>query len=455
MSDTAARADTTPSNRDVFNVAWPLTFKAMMVNAIVLIDAYLVSGLGEPALAAMGLAAAFGSLLVGTIMAFSTATQIRLAQAAGSGRRVALKTGFYAGLATNLAVGATGVVLVALFGGGVLERMAHTPWIAHEAKSYLYILLMVVMFEAAAQCIGSFFNGSGRTIIPLKSFLIAIPINVATSYLLIHGAFGLPALGVAGAAIGSVLGAATRSLYLGLSFYRETGGYLDEPGWLHGGWGRSLGRHLSFSMPIAGTFVSNAVANYAATLLFAKMSVNQFAAMTLILPWVQAAGTFGIAWAQSTGILVAQLLGNSRGSEDLDAFLGRAWRMAFVAAGLVSLAYLVICLASTRIYAGLEAETTAALLSFLPVLLVLPFPKGSNAICGQTLRAGGDTLYVMNIFVAAQWLVRIPLTALFILHLDMSVTWVFALFLVEELVKFPLFHMRLYKGEWKRGLAAE
>jgi len=121
----------------------------------------------------------------------------------------------------------------------------------------------------------------------------------------------------------------------------------------------------------------------------------------------------------------------------------------------VSLAYLVICLASTRIYAGLEAETTAALPSFLPVLLVLPFPKGSNAICGQTLRAGGDTLYVMNIFVAAQWLVRIPLTALFILHLDLSVTWVFALFLVEELVKFPLFHMRLYKGEWKRGLAAE
>ncbi|WP_341213057.1 MATE family efflux transporter [uncultured Limimaricola sp.] len=455
MSDTAARADTTPSNRDVFNVAWPLTFKAMMVNAIVLIDAYLVSGLGEPALAAMGLAAAFGSLLVGTLMAFSTATQIRLAQAAGSGRRVALKTGFYAGLVTNLAVGASGVALVALFGGGMLERMAHTPWIAEQAKSYLYIFLMVVMFEAVAQNIGSFFNGSGRTIIPLKSFLIAIPINVTTSYLLIHGAFGLPALGVAGAAIGSVLGAATRSLYMGVSFYRETGGYLDEPGWLHGTLRRSLARHLSFSMPIAGTFVSNAVANYAATLLFAKMSVNQFAAMTLILPWVQAAGTFGIAWAQSTGIIVAQLLGNDRGSEELDAFLGRAWRMAFVAAGLVSLAYLVICLASTRIYAGLEAETTAALLSFLPVLLVLPFPKGSNAICGQTLRAGGDTLYVMNIFVAAQWLVRIPLTALFVLHLDLSVTWVFALFLVEELVKFPLFHMRLYKGEWKRGLAVE
>ena len=135
--------------------------------------------------------------------------------------------------------------------------------------------------------------------------------------ILIHTAVSSSA-GVASAAIGSVLGAATHSLYLGLSFYRETGGYLDEAAWLHGTLRRSLSRHLSFSMPIAGTFVSNAVANYAATLLFAKMSVNQFAAMTLILPWVQAAGTFGIAWAQSTGIIVAQLLGSDRCGETLD-----------------------------------------------------------------------------------------------------------------------------------------
>jgi len=454
MSDTATRR-ATPSNRTVFDVAWPLTFKAMMVNGIVLIDAYLVSGLGEPALAAMGLASAFGTLLVGTLFAFSTATQIRLAQAVGSGRPVALKTGFYAGLITNLAVAMIGIVFVAAFGGLVLDRIAHTPWIAEQARAYLNIFLLVVLCEAVAQCVGSFFNGSGRTIIPLKSYVFAIPINVATSYLLIHGAAGLPGLGVTGAAIGSALGALARTLYLARAFHRETGSYRSEPGWLNGTLWQSLGRHLNFSMPIAGTFVSNAVANYAGMLLFAKMSVNQFAAITLILPWVQAAGTFGIAWAQSTGIIVAQLLGSNRSGDELDRFLGRAWRMAFVAAGLVSTTYFFICLGSGWIYGNLEQETTAALLSFLPVLLLLPFPKGSNAICGQTLRAGGDTLYVMNIFVAAQWLVRIPLTALFVLHLELSVTWVFALFLIEELVKFPLFHLRLYKGEWKRGLAAE
>jgi Na+-driven multidrug efflux pump len=146
---------------------------------------------------------------------------------------------------------------------------------------------------------------------------------------------------------------------------------------------------------------------------------------------------------------VAQLLGKILGDTQLDEFLSRAWRSAFVSEGIVSVAYLVICLMSARIYDNLERETTAILLMFLPVLLVLPFPKGSNAICGQTLRASGDTLHVMNIFIAAQWGFKVPLTALFVLYFDLHIAWVFAWVLFEELVKFPPFRLRVFKGNWK------
>ena len=70
-------------------------------------------------------------------------------------------------------------------------------------------------------------------------------------------------------------------------------------------------------------------------------------------------------------------------------------------------------------------------------------------MCGHTLRASGDTLFVMNVFVSAQWLFRVPLTALFVVYLDLSATWVFSLFVAEEIVRFPAFHRRLFKGEWK------
>ncbi|MEP3345790.1 MAG: MATE family efflux transporter [Litoreibacter sp.] len=443
-----------PTTSAVFKLAWPLTLKAIMLHGIVVIDAYLVSALGEEALAAMGLATSIAGLLMGIIMAFSTATQIRVAQAFGSDDPVALKTGLYCGLLINLAACCLGLLLVWLGASHVIHAFAHTPQIAELALSYLQVFAVVILVEAMAQCLTGHFNGCGETKIPFYSYLIAVPANIIMSIVLIYGLYGFPELGLVGAAVGSAMSSTLRLLYLSVRLYRRDKFFLNVEGWLRGTLAFSTKRHLIFALPIAGTFISSTLASSVAMLLYAKLNVNQFAAMTLIMPWVMVAGTFGITWAQATGIFVAQLLGRKSESHVLDEFLGRAWRAAFIAAILVATTYVLVCLSSTWLYEGLKVETTTTLLSFLPVLLFLPFPKISNAICGNTLRAGGDTLYVMYIFVGSQWLFRLPLTAFMVLYLDLSAIWVFALVLGEELVKFPAFHLRLFKGEWKRGIDA-
>ncbi|PRY25004.1 Na+-driven multidrug efflux pump [Aliiruegeria haliotis] len=447
-----AAPSATPSNVAIFRMAWPLGLKAMMLHGIVVIDAWLVSALGEPALAAMGLAASIAGLILGTLMAFSNAAQVRIAQAYGSGDPVSLKTGLYVGILINVASAALGIGLVALFGDDIIRAFAHTPWIADQAISYLQVFLLVVVFEAFGQVLGSHFNGCGKTLMPAKSYLLAIPINVVTSYVLIHGHWGLPELGVSGAAVGSAIAAMTRMLFLGAGLWRMNRAYLGVEGWRNGTLRASIHRHLVFALPIAGTFISMTIVNNICMLIYAKMSVNDFAAMTLIQPWVLVAGNFSTAWGMATGIAVAQLLGSNVPGDDLVVFLKRAWRGAFVAAIVVSLCFLGLSLSVQGIYGQLEAQTRAALWSFLPFLLVLPFPRGSNLMCGHTLRASGDTVYPMKVHVCSQWLVRLPLTAAFILWLDLSVTWVFALVLFEEFVKLPFFHSRILKGEWKKGL---
>lgn len=449
---TSTRGNGIPSMGDVFKLAWPLCLKAIMLHGIVVIDAWLVAPLGETALAAMGLASSVAGLLLGFVFAFSTATQIRVAQAFGSGEAVALKTALYAGLVINLAVAGLGIAILAIAGGSLISHFAHTPWIAEQAMGYLGVFLFVILAEAVGGALSSHFNGCGNSKAPFYSYLIALPVNVSVSVVLIHGLFGFPELGVVGAAAGSAVGAALRAVFLGWQVLRADLGHAGVAGWWDGTFSRSTRAHLLFSLPIAATFVSSALANNVSGLIYARLPVNEFAAMTLINPWVQVVGMVGMAWAQAIGILIAQLLGRDVTGADLDAFLARAWRVAFVAAGLVSAIYLGVSLSAGTIYPDLQPGTRAALWSFLPVLLFLPFPKGSNAVCGHTLRAGGDTVYVMNIFLGSQWLVRVPATALFVLYLDTSVTWVFALLLLEELVKFPVFHLRLRTGVWKRRL---
>jgi Na+-driven multidrug efflux pump len=426
-----------------------------MLHGIVVIDAYLISALGEEALAAIGLAGAFAGLLLGILFAFSNATQIRIAQAFGAAGALGLKSAFYCGVIVNLASVGLGLLIVVAIGAPVIQAAAQTEWIAEQATTYLNVFLMVVLLEAVGQCLGSFFNGCGKTRVPFFSYLIALPINVVASIVLIHGQFGAPELGVAGAAYGSALASLARLAFMGWQFAVQTGVYRDVTGWARGSLALALRRHLAFSWPIAGTFLSMSVGTQVCVLIYANMSVNDFAAITLILPWVQVAGTFGMCWAQATGIIVAQLLGAGAKEQILDNFLSGAWRMAFVAAGVVAAIYLALCLSSSWLYAGLERETRLTLWWFLPVLLILPFPKGSNAICGQTLRASGDTLHVMNIFLVGQWLFKVPMTALFVLVLGWPVPWVFALVLMEEFVKFPMFHRRLWKGAWKRAAVGQ
>ncbi|MEO9526974.1 MATE family efflux transporter [Roseibium sp.] len=432
-------------------MAWPLTLKTIMLHGIVVIDAILVSSLGETAVAAMGIASVFGGLLLGILGAFSNGTQIRLAQAFGAADPAALRTGFLCGLLINGCIALAGIGTAFLAGELIVDRVAHSAWIGTEAKNYLSVLLLVFLAEAVALNLSSLFNARGETRVPFLSYLVSLPVNVGVSYILIHGHFGAPEMGVTGAAWGTVVGAVLRLSVLVREARRS--GILKAGQKTRQGnvFAAALRRHFLFTLPIAATFASASLANAVATLIYAALSVTEFAALTLMMPWIMVVGAIAMCWAQATGILVAQLIGERRSGSDLDAFLGSAWRAAFGAAVLVSLVYLAVCLLSGRIYPGLNEDTRAALLGFLPVLLLLPFPKVSNAMCGNTLRAGGETVYVMHIFIWSQWAFRLPATALLVLVFDAPVIWIFSLLLFEELVKLLPFHLRLLSGKWKTG----
>jgi len=430
-------------------MAWPMALRAVMMFSIVIIDLYLVSSLGEEAVASIGIATVISGMVMGTTFAFSNAMQIKVAQAYGTGDTLELKTAFYCGLLINVSIVFVGIVLTAIFGQTLLDMMAHSTAIADGASQYLWVFLLVMLAEAVSGAFTSHFNGCGRTRLAFYSFLISGPVNVLSSIVLIFGLYGFPELGLAGAAWGSFLGASLRLFYLAWMFYRSHGVFTDATGWLHNSLALAARKQFNFSWPIAATFVSMTFANQACAAIYSNLSVYQFAAMTLIMPWIRIAGQLSYTWTQATGIIVAQLLGKFLTTDELDEFLSRAWRWAFASAGLVALVYALIILATRWIYSDLAQETQLALLSFLPVLLVIPFPRVSNAICGNVLRASGDTRSSMNIHLGTNWLFMVPVTALCVLVLDFSATMVFALFLCEELVKFPFFHRRIWSKEWQ------
>ena len=164
-----------------------MTIKATFLHGTVVIDGWLVSSLGEGAVAAMGLAAATAGMILGAIFAFSHAMQIRTAQAFGTADRIYLKSVLAAGLAISLTIGVVGVGVIFAVGNWIVFAMAPDATIAAQAWAYLAVFTCVILGEAVGQCLSSYFNGCGRTRIPLYGYCLSVPINILCSVALIHG----------------------------------------------------------------------------------------------------------------------------------------------------------------------------------------------------------------------------------------------------------------------------
>ena len=126
-------AQSSPDAKDVFSLSWPMTVKAILLHGTVVIDGWLVSSLGEVSLAAMGLAATIAGFVSGFIFAFSSALQIRTAQAFGTKDRVFMKSVLASGLALGIGIGVVGVAALLLFGEAILLTIAPNASVAADA----------------------------------------------------------------------------------------------------------------------------------------------------------------------------------------------------------------------------------------------------------------------------------------------------------------------------------
>ena len=71
--------------------------------------------------------------------------------------------------------------------------------------TYLRIILLDLPAFMILQVYASTMRECGETVVPMKAGAAAVAVNLIFNYLLIYGKFGFPRLGVAGAAVATVL----------------------------------------------------------------------------------------------------------------------------------------------------------------------------------------------------------------------------------------------------------
>ncbi|MCR5268715.1 MAG: polysaccharide biosynthesis C-terminal domain-containing protein [Lachnospiraceae bacterium] len=72
-------------------------------------------------------------------------------------------------------------------------------------KDYLWIMMIGLVPFAVEQSYSSTLRETGETVVPMRASIIAVFVNLVLNYILIYGKFGMPVLGVQGAAVATVI----------------------------------------------------------------------------------------------------------------------------------------------------------------------------------------------------------------------------------------------------------
>ena len=193
-----------PVGRVLLLLAAPLVAQNLVYVANALVDTFWLGRVSEDAVAAVGLSLPVQSFLGAVVVVAAVGTQILVAQRAGGeddagARRVAVN-----GALVALAVTASVAVPVVLYADELVGALGADPALAGTTVTYLAIIVAVLPLGAVGDTVENCFTAYGDTRAVLHVSVVSVLVNFVAAPVLIFGVGPVPALGVAGAALGTV-----------------------------------------------------------------------------------------------------------------------------------------------------------------------------------------------------------------------------------------------------------
>ena len=377
--------------RTALALALPIAFQNLLTSCATLIDTAMIVGLGDEAVAAMGVANRFSFLLNVLCFGFGSGCAALLSQFWGAKEHKSIRRCLGLVLTVSLGFGAVFAAVLALFPHTMMRIFISEATPVSYGAGYLRIYAIGIPFVVFSQIMCIALRAVERVRLPLVTAAFSVTLNTFLNYCLIGGHFGFPALGLRGAAIGSVSGFVLQAILL-LSFVLFT----DTPfrGRLRDFFGFSRGfcaKYFKTAFPVLFNEGMWAVGTNIYVMVFARQGVENYAGYTLFENIQQIFFVFFVGICGACSIMVGMRVG---AGDHQEAYIAaRRFTVMTPIVGAVLGAALVLI--RNPILSLFPIETDAARRVASLCLLFYGFWIGVRMIqytmiCG-VFRSGGDT----------------------------------------------------------------
>ena len=193
------------SYRKIWMIAYPILISTLIEQLIGMTDTAFLGRVSEVALGASALAGVYYMVIFMLGLGFSIGVQIIIGRRNGEGRYSEAGNVFWHGLYFLLGLGISIAIISEFLSPKVIRLIVNSQDIQASSIDYVRWRIMGLPFGFATAILRAFYIGTTQTKALTVNSLIMMISNVLFNWVLVFGHFGVPALGIAGAAIGSTL----------------------------------------------------------------------------------------------------------------------------------------------------------------------------------------------------------------------------------------------------------
>ena len=414
---------TTATNRELIKRIWSLSWPTVLFNGLEaslgLVDLLMVRSLGVEATAAVGISRQVTFLVGSIVAALSAGIVTVVSQAAGGERWSDVHRVSWQSLYLLLTVGVPIGLIGTLLSRALLVALGADRATIFHAAPYLQISFMGIVFMWGIVLGAAFFRSLNDPVTPLQIAVGAALVNVPLNYVLIHGPGPMPALGVAGAALGSVtVQAIAATIYFWLLMGRRRVSFPTE----QTANTITLQRHserrfdwplitkmlrIGTPMALAGLVRNGSRLVFLSIVGAGTMGITLHAAVGTGLQ-VRLIGVLpALAFQIATGTLVGQALG--RGDYDEARRIGRR-SVELLAVLMIGAVVLLMMFAGPLARLLIEDPATAELgATVVRWFAIAQFFSSLNITLQGALLGAGDTMPNLRYTFLTQWIIMLPL----------------------------------------------
>ena len=427
----------------------PIFIETLLIMMLGAVDTIMLSQYSDESVAAVGVVNQIVMFAFLIFEVINIGTSVLCSQYLGAKMQKNMVQVVGVALLFNLVVGLLISAILHYSATTLLGWMGLRPELLKYGIGYMQIVGAFAFFQAISFTISASLRSANKAIYPMLVTVLVNIMNIIGNYSLIFGKWGMPALGVEGAAISTSVARGVSMVVLFVILFRKhiprfPLNYFRPFPWVE------LKNLLKVGLPLAGENMSYSFSQVVITYFINILGNNALATRTYTVNIVMFVYLFAIAMAQGGAISIGHLVGQKKIRA---AYLLGKYVMRLSI--LVSLVLSCIWAASGHFIFSMLTDNQEIIKMGVTIMLVdiiVEIGRAVNIYATNALRSAGDVNFPFYVGVAVQWAVSVGFSYLFGIHWGWGLVGMWCAFLLDENIRALLFVKRWNSMRWaKKG----